>query len=187
MFDQRLMKAVAEQEPQARERFVREHYARAYRFLLRLTFGHEEAKDLTQQTFVIATSKAAGFRGECSLATWIQRIAYHEYTRWLKANHRKELPEAQDIAARGSIDDHTEAIVLAEALQSISPLLRESFLLHEVVGLNVREVSALLQCPTGTVKWRLRAARIALRERLEETNYETPESRIAFESRGSST
>src|SRR5690242_4149942 len=67
----------------AGERLVTENYPRIYRMLRCLTGCVEAAEDLTQQTFVRAWTALETYRGEAKLATWLHRIAYHEYTHWL--------------------------------------------------------------------------------------------------------
>ena len=95
--------------------FVTEHYPRVYRFLRHLTGREVVAEDLTQQTFLKAWEALPAFRGDASLATWLHRIAYHEYTHWLRGR-REELP----------LDDHAPTAFPAscpvEAL-----LLRDAF------------------------------------------------------------
>jgi RNA polymerase sigma factor (sigma-70 family) len=61
-----------------------------------------------------------------------------------------------------------DRVALAIALATLPPDHRECFVLHHILDRPVREISALLGVPEGTVKTRLRAARLALRELLGE-------------------
>jgi RNA polymerase sigma-70 factor (ECF subfamily) len=152
----------------AGERLVTEHYARIYRFLRQLTGQVEDAEHLTQQTFVNAWRALAEFRGQSSLATWLHRIAYRAYTHHLRACREHAPLEVADVA------DDTErrmvdAALLQNALGQLSAEHRETFLLYHVQGLSVPETAAALGVPEGTVKSRLHAARVRLRELLSET------------------
>ena len=58
-----------------------------YALLLRLTADVEEARDLTQETFLRALKSVKGFRGDADLKTWLYRIAINESRnrfRWWK-------------------------------------------------------------------------------------------------------
>lgn len=182
IFDHRLMAGVARGEARAKEALVASHYRAINRFLSRLTFGHDEAQDLTQQTFLKATTKADTFRGDRPLRSWLRGIAYHEFTHWLRDKDREVAPLAE---TAGSTLVLSDAVVLHEAIGQLTELPREAFLLHEVVGLSVREIAELLGCPTGTVKFRLHAARTALRTLLtpSEENHESQANRRSDPSR----
>jgi RNA polymerase sigma-70 factor (ECF subfamily) len=160
----------------AGERVVTEQYPRIYRLLRHLTGAVEVAEDLTQQTFLKAWQALASFRGEASLGTWLHRIAYHEYTHWLRARREHApLEEAGDLPDRQA-ERGLEALLLQDALDRLSPEHREAFLLYHVQGLSVPEVAAVMEVPPGTVKSRLFHARQRLRELLAEHVGETERS-----------
>jgi RNA polymerase sigma-70 factor (ECF subfamily) len=166
--DMALVRRILGGDKAAGEGFVAEHYARIYRLLRHLAGDVENVEDLTQQTLVKAWQALGTFRGESSLATWLHRIAYHEYTHWLRA-HREHasLTEAADVP-----DPHAahalEAVLVRRALAQLSPEHRATFILYHVQGLSVSEVAIVLDLPRGTVKSRLFIARQRLRELLED-------------------
>ena len=161
-----LVKKILAGDSAAGERFVTANYARVYRLLQCLTGAGETAEDLTQQTFARAWQALASFQGRSTLATWLHKIAYHEYTHWLRSR-RDHLPleAAADIAdlreARG-----LDSILVSRALARLSADLREAFLLYYLQEFSVAEVAAILDLPVGTVKSRLFSARQRLRELL---------------------
>ncbi len=63
-----------------------------YGLLYRLTENGEEARDLTQETFLRAFQSIAHFRGESDLRTWIYRIAINQARnrwRWWRRRRRE--------------------------------------------------------------------------------------------------
>src|SRR6185436_4292300 len=75
----------------AYERLVGEHSGDVYALLFRLTSDAEEARDLTQETFLRAFQSIDRFRGDASLKTWIYRIAINQARnrwRWWKRRRR---------------------------------------------------------------------------------------------------
>jgi RNA polymerase sigma-70 factor, ECF subfamily len=166
MGDHQLVERILSGDGAAGERLVADHYPRLYRWLCHLTGSKETARDLVQQVFLNAWQALSSYRGQASLKTWLHRIAYREYTHWLRT--RQQHASLDD--ATGVIDVHSErqweAMLLREALSRLSPEHRETFLLYHVQGLSVPEVAVVLDVPTGTVKSRLFTARRRLRERL---------------------
>jgi RNA polymerase sigma-70 factor (ECF subfamily) len=126
----------------AGERLVTEHYARIYRFLRQLTGQVEDAEHLTQQTFVNAWRAPADFRGQSSLATWLQRIAYHAYTHQVRARREHAPLEAAEASA-GPEARMLDAVLLHGALAQLSAEHRSTFPLHYVQGFSVSEVAAI--------------------------------------------
>ncbi|HYX42316.1 MAG TPA: sigma-70 family RNA polymerase sigma factor, partial [Pyrinomonadaceae bacterium] len=62
---------------------VRERSPDIYALLYRLTEDPEEARDLTQETFLQAFRAIAHFRGDADLRTWLYRIAVNQArNRW---------------------------------------------------------------------------------------------------------
>lgn len=168
LHDRVLIKLILTGDKAAGERLVTEHYQRICRLLRHLTGSVGDAEDLTQQTFVKAWQALATFRGESSLATWLHRIAYHEYTHWLRSRRdHASLDDATDVP-----DDRAhcelEAVLLRRAVAQLSPEHRETFLLYHVQGLSVSEAAIILGVPAGTVKSRLFVTRQRLRELLSE-------------------
>jgi RNA polymerase sigma-70 factor, ECF subfamily len=163
MHENALIKKVLRGDAAAAERLVTQHYARIYHLLRCLTGSVETAEDLTQQTFMRAWQSLAGYQGRASFATWLHRIAYHEYTHWLRAR-RDHLPleaaiDIADVKAAYGLD----SILVSRALMHLPTELREVFLLYYLQQLSVAEVAAVLDVPPGTVKSRLFTARKQMR------------------------
>jgi RNA polymerase sigma-70 factor (ECF subfamily) len=79
-------------EAAAFDRLVGERSNEVYALLYRLTDDAEEARDLTQETFLRAFQHIARFRGEADLKTWIYRIAINQARnrwRWWRRRRRE--------------------------------------------------------------------------------------------------
>ena len=169
MHDMALVKRILRGERAAGERFVAENYPRIFRLLRSLTGQHDIAEDLTQQTFTRAWQALSGFKGEASAATWLHRIAYHEYTHWLRALRPHVGLEAAAEIADPQPPQDMETLLLPSALAQLPSEQREAFLLYYVQELSVTEVATVLDIPAGTVKSRLFTARQRLRELLQDS------------------
>jgi RNA polymerase sigma-70 factor (ECF subfamily) len=170
-------------------RLVEERSSDIYALLYRLTEDPEEARDLTQETFLQAFRNIASFRGEADLRTWLYRIAVNQARnrwRWWKRRRRDrtfslDAPAAEDFDApfsAGLASEHApnpehQALArereraLHAALASLSRPYREVIVLRDIEGLSYEEVAHALDLNVGTVKSRLSRGRNELRRRLE--------------------
>lgn len=170
-------------------RLVEERHGDIYALLCRLTEDPEEARDLTQETFLQAFRNIAGFRGEADLRTWLYRIAVNQARnrwRWWKRRRRDKTvsldapvgdengaPLSAGLAHEGASDPEQQALsrererALMSALSTLSRPYREVIVLRDIEGLSYEEVAQALDMNIGTVKSRLSRGRDELRRRLE--------------------
>lgn len=152
---------------------------RVFRFLLVSLRDQDAAETLTQETFLRAWSARASFRADCSVSTWLLRIALNlarDHTRtnrfrfWKKA--AASFVDAQDVAAALPSGESTpEQSLLArervaqiwEIVGGLSERQRSVFLLRFVEELELPEISAATGLPVGTVKSHLYRALAAVR------------------------
>lgn len=170
-------------------RLVEERHGDIYALLYRLTEDPEEARDLTQETFLQAFRNIAGFRGEADLRTWLYRIAVNQARnrwRWWKRRRRDKTvsldapasdenatPLSANLTNDGASDPEQQALArereraLLSALSTLSRPYREVIVLRDIEGLSYEEVAQALDMNIGTVKSRLSRGRDELRRRLE--------------------
>lgn len=177
-------------EAAAFNRLVTERTPDVYALLCRLTDDPEEARDLTQETFLQAFRSVAHFRGEADLRTWLYRIAVNQARnrwRWWRRRRRDatvsldapasngddERPLASRLRDARAPDPEQSALAgeraraLIAALGKLARPYREAVVLRDVEGLSYEEVAAALGVNVGTVKSRLSRGRLELRRRLE--------------------
>ena len=175
-------------DPAAFETLVNERSGEIYGLLYRLTENAEEARDLTQETFLRAFQKIGQFRGDSDLRTWIYRIAINQARnrwRWWRRRHRDTTVSidaqnepgnaavvAQLTAGRGSNPEHGALAhererALRKALSGLKRVYREAVVLRDIEGFAYEEIAVALDISVGTVKSRLARGRQELRRKLE--------------------
>jgi RNA polymerase sigma-70 factor (ECF subfamily) len=166
--DARLIEQVRNGDAEAGRRFIHEHYAPVYRFLLCRTGRPELAADLTQETFVQAWRSLDTYDVGQPLRPWLLRIAYREFLQALRRvrpmaslDSLAELPEPR----AGAL---TEAVELREVLRRLPVEEREVVVLHYLEGYRCEEIAQILDVPLGRVRHRLVEARARLRAELGE-------------------
>ncbi len=186
--EQQFIESLKRRDAAAFEILVTERSSEIFGLLFRLTENREEARDLTQETFLRAFQSIEHFRGEADLRTWIYRIAINQARnrwRWWRRRRRDATVslDSQDghnyrpLAATLPADDgktpeqetlaHERERVLRAALQNLGRAYRETVILRDIEGLTYEEVAATLRISVGTVKSRLARGRRELRNKLE--------------------
>ena len=170
------------------EILIAERSGEVYGLLYRLTENSEEARDLTQETFLRAFQSISQFRGESDLRTWIYRIAINQARnrwRWWRRRRRDTTVSLDSDSAHGNQplvnvlssdrDDSPEQETLLrereralrKALRSLSLSYRETVILRDIEGFSYEEIAETLGINVGTVKSRLARGRQELKTRLE--------------------
>jgi RNA polymerase sigma factor (sigma-70 family) len=65
-------------------RMVNRYQSEVYWLIRRMVIDHNDADDLSQETFIKIWNNLSGFRGESALFTWIYRIATNEALLFLR-------------------------------------------------------------------------------------------------------
>ena len=171
------------------ETLVNERSGEIYGLLYRLTENREEARDLTQETFLRAFQSIVNFRGESDLRTWIYRIAINQARnrwRWWRRRRRDvtvsiDAPEigngrlglVSTLRSKNVKDPEQDALesererALKKALSSLRRVYREAVVLRDIEGFAYEEIATALDISVGTVKSRLARGRQELRRKLE--------------------
>jgi RNA polymerase sigma-70 factor (ECF subfamily) len=186
--DDQFLERLRRGEAAAYELLVAEQSGDVYALLFRLTSDAEEARDLTQETFLRAFQSINRFRGDSTLKTWIYRIAINQARnrwRWWRRRRRdvtvsldatdeqREKPLATTLPSERSLNPEQEALAherqsqLHEALLGLRRSYREAVILRDVEGFSYEEIAATLQISIGTVKSRISRGRLELRKKLE--------------------
>jgi RNA polymerase sigma-70 factor (ECF subfamily) len=170
------------------ETLVNERSGEIYGLLYRLTESSEEARDLTQETFLRAFQSIGHFRGESDLRTWIYRIAINQARnkwRWWRRRRRDATVSIDAPAPNGQPSligtlksdngnnperetlAHERERALRRALSSLKQVYREAVVMRDIEGFAYEEIAVALEISVGTVKSRLARGRQELRRKLE--------------------
>ena len=139
----------------------------------------ENIEDLVQDIFIKAFQNIKGFDASKRFSPWIYRIAHNTFVNALKKNSRTPfMIELDTLVSHPVYEDPGETereqselkLMINKSLESISPKYKEVLILYYLEDLDYKEISEVLQVPTGTVGIRLRRAKEALKEVYKETH-----------------
>ena len=168
------------------DELIQRYQQRVYATVYHMTSSHEDADDLTQESFIKAYKALKRFKGESSFYTWIYRIAVNRTINFLKQRKRKSYHMSlNDMDMQ--VEKHADLLMfisdntprrdlrlnelqekMNEAMQKLSQTHRLTVALHDVQGMSHEEIGKIMDCNTGTVRSRLFYARQQLQALLSE-------------------
>lgn len=181
--DLTLVKRAQSDDATAYDQLMRKYQERIYATVYNMTSNHEDANDLTQETFIKAYQVLKSFKGDSSFYTWIYRIAVNKTINFLKqrknrthmslndmdfnAEHNPDLVQLiSDKTPRRAAGLNELQEKLNEAMQKLSDVHRLAVTLHDIQGMSHEEIGKIMECNVGTVRSRLFYARQALQSYL---------------------
>jgi RNA polymerase sigma-70 factor, ECF subfamily len=177
-------------DPSAWEELVQRHYRRIYNVCYRFAGDADNAQDLTQEVFIKVYRTLSTYdSGKAAFMTWVTTITRNllvDHFRKTKGDrmtdsldstpleHEDAQPLGEQIAdARPSPDARVASReaqdMVHEALQKLSPELREAVILRDLQDMDYREIATALRVPEGTVKSRINRGRAELARLLQRT------------------
>lgn len=163
------------------ETLMRLYRAKVLRFVTFSLGDRDAAESITHDCFLKAHATRAQFRGDCSVSTWLMRIAFNlvrDHTKSLKFRFWKTVAaSAIDVHDLGhhvpSGGSSPEAQVLArekvhmiqQSLKHLSPKQRSVFLMRFVEELELGEIAEATGMPVQTVKTHLYRAVAEIRHK----------------------
>jgi RNA polymerase sigma-70 factor (ECF subfamily) len=154
------------------EELYRAHGGRVYSLLARMVGSVHEAEDLVQEVFLQVHKKLHSYRGDSSLGTWIYRLAVNlcldhlrgRRARMTRATESLDVDGAEELSGtEPRVPTAINRIDLERAIQRLPDGYRAAFVLHDVEGLDHREVATVLGIAEGTSKSQVHKARMKLR------------------------
>jgi RNA polymerase sigma-70 factor (ECF subfamily) len=154
------------------EEVYRAHSGRLYNVAYRMLGNAADAEDLLQEIFLSAHRKLESFRGESALGTWLYRLAVNLCLDYLRSRTGRALQLTDSLedetwladAGSGRLAEKTVTKMdLERALAQLPEGCRMAFVLHDIEGLEHREIADALGIAEGTSKSQVHKARLRLR------------------------
>ncbi len=173
MPDDALVEASLSGATEAFDVLVTRHRRAVYQVCYRFVNNHEDAADLTQDTFVRAWKALASFRGQARFSTWVHRIAVNVSLNKVSL----KTPRAESIDFDTVADTREPApgqsLLVAErqalvrqAVAALPPRQRAALILRTYHELSHQEVAEIVGTSVGAVKANVFHALANLRKRL---------------------
>ena len=154
------------------ERLYRRHSPRIYSLACRMAGSRQEGEDLLQEIFLQVHRKLGSFRGEAALGTWLYRLAMNHCLDFVRSRQVRMSLQTDALEDEGAMepaaprDTPVARLDLERAIQRLPDGYRAAFVLHDVEGLDHKQVAEMLGVTEGTSRSQVFKARMKLRQML---------------------
>ena len=170
------------------EEIVQRFHRRIYNICYRFAGTSDDAQYLTQEVFIKMYRTLSSYDVERgAFMTWVTTMTRNllvDHFRKTKqdrvtdsidaapSEHEDAMPLSDQIEAKAlppdaRVQSRETAEAVHEALQKLSPELREAVILRDLQDMDYREIAAVLKVPEGTVKSRINRGRAELARLLQ--------------------
>lgn len=184
MTDEFTLRRAQKGDSSAFEMLVTPHEQMLWRVCWHYTRHQEDAADCLQETMLKAWRAIKSYRGECSLSTWLYRIASTVCLDFLRKQKRLPETESADELAEDEgftpVDDSPtpdEAVIRQEsadhiraAIDALPGDMRTAIILFALQGMQYEEIAEVTRTSVGTVKSRISRARQKIAKYLADGN-----------------
>ncbi len=158
---------------------------RAHRLAWSMTRDESDAQDVVQEAFLNIYRKLDTFEGDAQFSSWLYKVVVNAALMRLRKNRRKQEVSLDEIPPTVEIDEFAVDVPqwrfrsdlvlenlelrnkILDAIDELDPKYQVVFILKEVEGLSLQEISETLEISLPAVKSRLHRARIFLQTSLE--------------------
>jgi RNA polymerase sigma-70 factor (ECF subfamily) len=166
-----LLRQHAEGDTEAFGLLFKRHKDRLWAVALRVTCDPDDAADALQDAMISAFRRAADFRGESAVTTWLHRIVVNAALDLLRrrsahsvgwSGDPDELPVTEPRQATDSAAATESRLDIDAAMRTLPPPQRAALVLVDMLGYPVADVALILDVSEGTVKSRCARGRTRL-------------------------
>jgi RNA polymerase sigma-70 factor (ECF subfamily) len=188
-----VIKRILGGEKELYEILVRRNNQKLYRIIRSYMNDDAEIEDIMQDTYLKAFTKLYQFKLESTFSTWLIRIGineslvrikekgkrYHlnEQSGHLKNNTLLEIPDGKQLNPQDKMIRNEAKQLLENAIDSLDIKYKTVYIMKEVEGMSLKEISTVLDLTVANVKVRLHRSKEKLKEKL----YEVANDKSIFE------
>jgi len=144
--------------------WITRYHGAIYKHALWMVGSSDIAQDMTQDAFYQAWLSMDSLKDEEKVLPWLLTILRRAVYREQRCQYRnaETLEELKQLDGESTQPDSFTLIQVYAALETLSPKLRDAFLLYHLHGFSYEEIGMQLEIPPGTVMSRISRARKAL-------------------------
>ena len=187
----KLVEKLQNGDKQAFETLYQETSKTVYFICISFLNNEEDAKDVMQETYITAYQKLEQLQDKEKFAAWISQIAVNKCKKILLKNSPTLMePESMTNLATESNESFLpeeyitqkskRKIVMDIMRKKLSDIQYQTVILFYINDLSIEEIADIMECPPGTVKYRLSVSRAKIKEGVLEYENESKDKLYSF-------
>lgn len=170
--DHFIVKRILDGNTEEYRRLVEKYQGAVYNLMLRMMSNREEARELTQETFVNAWKGLSGFRFEFRFFSWLYRIAVNLALNSLKKRKRNPgIDHLENLPDDSENGEPLNQLLIKKAVSELKDKYKTPILLKYYEQLSYKEIASVVGIHEKRVRSRLYDARVLLKKKLEATGF----------------
>ena len=153
-------------EREAQSTFYQKYRHEVVRTVYKVLGPDVDLEDVVQDVFIEVFRSIDKFRGQAKITTWLYRVCVNIALQKIRQKKRRpegHLAPAHEVPVfetpQRSLERKESSALVYELLDTLSPKKRTVFILHEIMGLESKEIAKIVQANVLTVRTRLHYAR----------------------------
>lgn len=144
----------------------------AYNLALSIVKNREDAKDITQDSFLKVLENIHRFRNDSKFSTWLYRIVYNQSVGFVKGESRKSSVDYSLLDETSEKNDNQEGAIedLYKAINLLEHTDRNIIMLFYLAEKSIKEIAQITGLSIGNIKVILHRARKKLFEKMDYEN-----------------
>jgi len=168
-----IIKRAISGDPEALTSLINQYRDIAYNLALSIAKDDEDAKDITQDSFLKVLENIHRFRNEAKFTTWLYRIVYNQSIRFVKERNTENIVKTESISIpENPYSEYSvkkEYIELYKAINLLEDNDRNIILLFYLGEKSIKQIGTITGMSASNIKVMLHRARKKLYKKL---NYE---------------
>ena len=171
-----LVERCASGDARAFEELYNEYRGMVSRLVRNVAGQRNDLEDIVQEVFFQVHRSIGSFQGSSKFSTWLYRLTVNVALQYVKAKRHRAVPylpiesrrdlSIEQPSPERQVWGNERWQILMSILESLSEKKRIVFVLHEIEGVEAKEIARILHIPTLTVRTRLFYARKAIYDKL---------------------
>jgi RNA polymerase sigma factor (sigma-70 family) len=149
---------------------VNEYKDIAFNLALGIVKNKEDAKDITQDSFLKVLENITGFRNESKFSTWLYKIVYNQSMRFIQKTNSTNFIDIDSVKANdfGNYDSTGEDtyVELYQIIDQLEDNDRNIVKLFYLAGKSIKDINSITGLSISNIKVILHRARKRLHEKL---------------------
>lgn len=144
----------------------------AFNLALSIVKNREDAKDITQDSFLKVLENINRFRSDSKFSTWLYRIVYNKSIGFVKRENRTNIVDYSGLVDISEKNDNQEDKIqeLYKAINLLEDTDRNIIMLFYLAEKSIKEIAQITGLSIGNIKVILHRARKKLFEKMDYEN-----------------
>ena len=136
------------------------------------TYDYQEAEDISQEVFISFYNSIPKFRGDCSISTYIYRIAVSRCLDYKRKKSIKGFLTGLFNEKKQETHDIDERNYIQNCILKLPEELKVPIIMYYYTGLNQKEIAQVLNTSVKSIEGRIYRAKQKLKIEFESGGYE---------------